>query len=138
MAVEDGGWELVAPSAIRHEPHELPKELTIEEIKEIEELFAKSAKIAVKSNYDFIEVHAAHGYLVHEFLSPIANKRKDEYGCDTYENRTRFLKEILVKVRKAVPKDMPLFVRLSCVDYIEGGIVLDDSIKLSKDLHENV
>lgn len=107
------GWPngVVAPSAITHSdgfPH--PKELTKEGIQRIKNAFIDSAKRAVSAGFDVIEIHSAHGYLLHQFLSPISNHRTDEYG-GSFENRTRFPLEVVDGVRAAIPADMPLFYR---------------------------
>ena len=97
-----------------------PHALTKEEIKEIVDAFAAAARRSVEAGYDFIQLHAAHGYLLHEFLSPLSNTRTDEYG-GSYENRTRLLKEVVTAVRAAIPAGMPLFVRLSMSDFVESS-----------------
>lgn len=97
-----------------------PHALTKEEIKEIVDAFAAAARRSVEAGYDFIQLHAAHGYLLHEFLSPLSNTRTDEYG-GSYENRTRLLKEVVTAVRAVIPAGMPLFVRLSMSDFVESS-----------------
>ena len=97
-----------------------PHALTKEEIKEIVDAFAAAARRAVEAGYDFIQLHGAHGFLLHEFLSPLSNTRTDEYG-GSYENRTRLLKEVVTAVRAAIPAGMPLFVRLSMSDFVESS-----------------
>ena len=109
-----GGWpnDVVAPSAIPFSegfPH--PKELTKEGIKEVIDAFEAGAKRALKAGFDVIEIHAAHGYLLSEFLSPASNKRTDEFG-GSFENRVRLLLEIADRIRAVIPQSMPLFVRL--------------------------
>lgn len=111
----------VAPSAIAfNEACGMPVALTVEEISSIVEEFAKAAQRAVAAGFDVIELHAAHGYLINEFLSPLANQRTDEYG-GSLENRVRLLKEVLVAVRAAVPQELPIIVRVSADDYHEDG-----------------
>ena len=107
------GWpdEVFAPSAIQHSPgFPHPKELTAEGIKSIKEAFIESAKRSIQAGFDVIEIHSAHGYLLHEFLSPVSNHRTDEYG-GSWENRTRLHVEIVDGIRAVIPKHMPLFIR---------------------------
>lgn len=131
---EEDGWETEGPCA---EPYNsewpVPHELTTDEVKRIIKQFGEAAERCVKSGYDFIEIHSAHGFLIHEFLSPLTNHRTDEYGVD----KTKLLKDVCVEVRKVIPKDMPLFVRFSCSDYADGGLTIDDILKISKELHDN-
>jgi 2,4-dienoyl-CoA reductase-like NADH-dependent reductase (Old Yellow Enzyme family) len=118
---EVGGWpeKLVAPSAIALDTvNAVPKALTKEDIEALKAAWVEAAKRAVTAGFDVIEVHAAHGYLLHEFLSPISNKRTDDYG-GSFENRTRLLLEITRAVRAAIPTSMPLFVRISATDWFE-------------------
>jgi 2,4-dienoyl-CoA reductase-like NADH-dependent reductase (Old Yellow Enzyme family) len=129
---EEGGWECVAPSAISFGgKYPVPKELTVAEIKNLVTSFAESAKRAVLAGFDLVEIHAAHGYLIHQFLSPISNKRNDEYG-GSFENRTRFFLEIAEAVRNAIPDGMPLFARISASDWLEDGWTIDESVELCK------
>ncbi len=131
-----GSKNSIAPSSIPFGKNwEIPKELTKEDIEEVKKAFIKGAERAVNAGFDIVEIHSAHGYLLHEFLSPLSNKRKDEYG-GSFENRTRLLKEIIRDVRKVIPDSMPLFVRISAVDWIEGGWSIDDSVNLAKELKE--
>ncbi|KAH6640066.1 putative NADH oxidase [Truncatella angustata] len=118
---EVGGWpdEIVAPSAIAQEEiNPVPKALTLEQIDELKKDWVEAAKRAVKAGFDVIEIHSAHGYLLHSFLSPVSNKRTDKYG-GSFENRTRLVLEIAEAIRAAIPKDMPLFVRISATDWFE-------------------
>jgi NADPH2 dehydrogenase len=111
----------VAPSAIAfNEEYSLPTALTMQEIQEVIQKFVQGAKRAVAAGFDMIEIHAAHGYLINEFLSPLTNTRTDEYG-GSLENRVRFLEEVLIAVKKVIPKDMPVIVRVSADDYHEEG-----------------
>ena len=128
----EGGWDCVAPSAISFGgKYPVPKELTVAEIKTLVKSFADSAKRAVMAGFDLVEIHAAHGYLIHQFLSPISNKRNDEYG-GSFENRIRFFIEITEAVRKAIPDAMPLFARISASDWLEDGWTIDESVELCK------
>ncbi|KAI1109271.1 hypothetical protein F5Y14DRAFT_444795 [Nemania sp. NC0429] len=120
-AKEAGGWpdDVVAPSAIAFSSNNpSPRALTIDEIEELKQAFVDASKRAVKAGFDVIEIHSAHGYLLHEFLSPISNKRTDQYG-GSFENRTRLLLEVAEAVRAVIPQDMPLFVRVSGTDWFE-------------------
>ncbi|MEJ0017215.1 MAG: NADH:flavin oxidoreductase/NADH oxidase [Acetobacteraceae bacterium] len=134
IAPQDGGWVPVAPSAIPFTQGAVdPHPLTVGEIAGIVEEFANSARMAREAGMKVVEVHAAHGYLLHSFLSPIANHRNDLYGGDM-AGRSRFLMEVLDAVRAEWPADLPLFVRLSCVDYLPGGLTLDDTVALCRTL----
>lgn len=103
-----------------------PRELSTAEIKEVVQAFAKSAELAVKAGVDVIEIHAAHGYLLNQFLSPATNKRTDEYG-GSFENRVRIVREVATAVRAVIPKGMPLFLRISATDWLEGQPVAAES-----------
>lgn len=117
----DGGWEICAPSARPYAPgHQTPTELTAADIARLTESFVATAKRAVRAGYDSIELHAAHGYLMHEFLSPLSNARTDAYG-GSLDNRMRFPLEVLAAVSAAVPANYPVGVRVSGTDFAEGG-----------------
>lgn len=134
---EEGGWQTVAPSAIAYSPEmDTPRELSIDEIHEIVDAFAAAAKRAVAAGYDFIQIHAAHGYLLHEFLSPLSNHRTDEYG-GSFENRIRIVHEVVQAVRAVIPEEMPLFIRISMSDLVEGGWDMDQSCQLVDKLYED-
>lgn len=134
--LQEGGWECVAPSAISFGgKYPVPRALTKAEIEELVISFGKSAKRAVDAGFDLVEIHAAHGYLIHQFLSPISNTRTDDYG-GSFENRTRFLKEITKSVRANIPDVMPLFLRISASDWLEGGWSIEESISLAKVLKD--
>ena len=129
---------IVAPTAIRFsDEYRVPKELTVEEIKEIVNKFKDAAIRADKAGFDAIEIHGAHGYLIHEFLSPLTNKRTDEYG-GSLENRTRFLKEILTAVKEVWPKDKPILLRVSADDYMEGGIDKEEMVNIINEVKEYI
>jgi 2,4-dienoyl-CoA reductase-like NADH-dependent reductase (Old Yellow Enzyme family) len=131
MATEaEGGWEAVAPSAIAFEGYPVPRELSTGEIQELIFAWASAAKRAVAAGFDAVEIHAAHGYLLHEFYSPLSNTRSDQYG-GIFENRIRFMLEVVEAVRGAIPDSMPLFVRISASDWVEGGWTIEESIILS-------
>jgi 2,4-dienoyl-CoA reductase-like NADH-dependent reductase (Old Yellow Enzyme family) len=125
------GWQTVAPSAIAFNVDERPPAaLDDAGIKHIVSAFKEAARRAFNAGYKLIEIHAAHGYLIHQFFSPLANQRNDRYG-GSFENRTRLLLEIVSAIKTEWPDSLPLFVRLSATDYIEGGWDLDETVKLA-------
>src|SRR4051812_23585983 len=132
VGAEDGGWSpLHAPSAIPFgQGYQAPKELSVGEIRELVRAFAAAARRALAAGFEVIELHAAHGYLFHEFLSPLSNQRTDEYG-GSFKNRIRFLCETTVAVRDTWPESLPLFVRVSATDWVEGGWDVEQSVELS-------
>ncbi|MBS2007144.1 MAG: NADH:flavin oxidoreductase/NADH oxidase [Cyanobacteria bacterium SZAS TMP-1] len=133
----EGGYDIVAPSAVAfNEGSRVPHELTIDEIKEIQLKFRDAAIRAQKAGFKWLEIHGAHGYLIHSFYSPLANFRKDEYG-GSFENRIRFFVEVVDQVRAVWPQDLPLAARFSTTDWVEGGWTVDDSVKLAKILKEH-
>lgn len=136
VSVADGGWLPHGPSAVPHKDGETPPlALDAAGLNRIREAFAASAKRAARLGIDAIEVHAAHGYLLHQFLSPLANRRTDEYG-GSLENRMRFPLEIFEIVRAAFPEDRPVGVRVSATDWVEGGWELDDTIAFAHALKQ--
>jgi len=129
---EKGGWQTVAPSAFPFdEGYDLPEELSTEGIEKVITDFTRAAKRAVEAGFKVVEIHAAHGYLLHEFYSPLSNHRTDNYG-GSFENRIRLLLEVIAAVKKFWPQQYPLFVRISSSDWKENGWSLDDSINLAK------
>lgn len=126
----EGGWQTLAPSATAFTGLYEPRELTEAEIADTVAAFAASARRSMEAGFDFVEIHGAHGYLLHEFLSPLSNTRSDSYG-GTPENRARFLLEIVDATRAEVGEDVPVFVRLSATDWTEGGLTLDDTVQIS-------
>jgi 2,4-dienoyl-CoA reductase-like NADH-dependent reductase (Old Yellow Enzyme family) len=132
VPVDQGGWRPIwAPSAIPFAEGWLePTALDEAGITTITEAFVAAAKRAYAAGFRVVEVHAAHGYLLHEFLSPLSNKRTDRYG-GSFENRTRFLLEVVRAVRAAWPESLPLFVRISATDWTDEGWTLDDSVRLA-------
>ncbi len=133
---EQGGWQPVAPSAVPMGDGELvPRALTREEIKALVAKFADSARRAERIGFDAIELHSAHGYLLHEFLSPLSNRRDDEYGGSS-ANRMRFPREVVAAVRAAWPEHKPLGVRMSCTDWAEGGWDIEQTVAFAKELKE--
>jgi 2,4-dienoyl-CoA reductase-like NADH-dependent reductase (Old Yellow Enzyme family) len=136
LSAEEGGWTTVAPSAIPfNERYGRPEALDKAGIDAVKEAFVAAARRAQAAGFDLVEIHAAHGYLLHEFLSPVSNQRTDEYGGSP-ENRARLLLEVSAGVRKAWPEHLPLSVRISATDWIEGGWTIDDSVQLAKLLRE--
>ncbi len=134
---EPNGWQTVAPSALPfHEGTEAPLELDKEGIKKIINDFTAAAQRCIEIGYDVIELHAAHGYLLHQFYSPLSNQRTDEYG-GSFENRIRLLLEVTDAVRKVWSNEKPLFIRLSATDWTEGGWTIEDSVKLASLLKEH-
>jgi len=134
VSVADGGWLPHAPSALPHKDGETPPlALDAAGLNRIRDAFAAAAKRAARLGIDAIEVHAAHGYLLHQFLSPLSNQRTDEYG-GSRENRMRFPLEIFEIVRAAFPADRPVGVRVSATDWVEGGWELEDTIAFAHEL----
>jgi 2,4-dienoyl-CoA reductase-like NADH-dependent reductase (Old Yellow Enzyme family) len=131
----EGGWKkVVAPSASAFtDNYPMPQALTSDGIREVVAAFAAAARRACQAGFNVLEIHAAHGYLIHEFLSPLSNKRADDYG-GSFENRTRLCREIVAAVRSTWPKELPLFVRISATDWIDGGWNIDESVKLATQL----
>jgi len=125
------GDELVAPSALAFPGFAVPHALSREEIKETVEHWRQAARRAQAAGFDVLQIHGAHGYLIHEFLSPLSNQRTDEYG-GSFENRLRFLLEVVEAVQSEWPEDKPLSVRLSAVDYLEGGLTMEDTVEISR------
>ncbi len=136
LAPSEGGWQPLAPSPISFdEESPVPREMTKEDIKEVVSQFADGARRSLAAGFRVIEIHMAHGYLLHEFLSPLSNQRKDEYG-GSLENRARFPLRVVRAVRDNWPSNLPLFVRISCTDWVEGGWNLSQSLNLSRRLKE--
>src|SRR6266550_3541108 len=133
----EGGWKkIVAPSALAFtDGYPMPQALTSDGIQEVIAAFAAAARRACKAGFRVIEIHAAHGYLIHEFLSPFSNQRTDAYG-GSFENRTRILRQIVAAVRDAWPERAPLFVRISATDWIDGGWDIQQSVELARQLRD--
>lgn len=135
-ATKENGWQTVAPSALPFYPEDtVPRELTISDLEKLKNAFADAAERAVRAGFQGIEVHAAHGYLLHQFLSPISNQRTDSYG-GSLENRMRFPLEVFAAVRKAVPTQIPVWIRISATDWVEGGWNVEEAITFSRHLKE--
>ena len=135
VSPEEGGWTpIFAPSAIAfNEGFQAPQAMTVAEIAGVVQAFATAAQRSEAAGAKVIEIHSAHGYLLHSFLSPLTNHRDDEYG-GTFENRTRALREVVAAIRKVWPEQYPLFVRISASDWMEGGWMVEDSVALAKAL----
>ena len=134
----DGGWQPVAPSAIAFAAagYALPAALDAAGIAAVVEAFRDAARRALEAGFDFVEIHAAHGYLLHEFLSPLSNRRTDSYG-GSFDNRIRLVLEVVDAVRGVWPARLPLFVRISATDWVEGGWNADESVELARRLREH-
>lgn len=127
----EGGWQVVAPSAIAFsDSYPQPVALDAAGIKKVIADFRSATERSLAAGFKVIEIHAAHGYLLHEFLSPLSNQRTDTYG-GSFENRIRLLLEVVAAVRQVLPEDYPLFVRISATDWTEGGWTADESVQLA-------
>lgn len=136
LSQEEEGWQPVAPSPVAFfEESPAPLELDATGIEKVVTDFKEAAKRAFSAGFKVAEIHAAHGYLLHEFLSPLSNKRKDRYG-GSFENRSRLLLEVTAAVREVWPEDLPLFVRISATDWAAGGWNEEESVELAKLLKE--
>jgi 2,4-dienoyl-CoA reductase-like NADH-dependent reductase (Old Yellow Enzyme family) len=137
---EEGGYDIMGPGEepFDHEATRLwktPKRMTLNDIEKVQSAFVEAAKRALLAGYKLLEIHAAHGYLLHSFFTPLVNKRDDEYGGST-ENRARMLRETTEKVREVWPENLPLAVRLSASDWDESGLNVEDNIQMAKWLKE--
>jgi 2,4-dienoyl-CoA reductase-like NADH-dependent reductase (Old Yellow Enzyme family) len=135
LANDQGGWCTIAPSALPYggDLTKIPTGMAIDNIRRVTANFVSSAQRALAAGFEWLELHAAHGYLFHQFLSPISNHRTDEYG-GSFENRIRFLLETATAVRAVWPEKLPLTARLSCTDWTEGGWTIEESVELSRRL----
>jgi 2,4-dienoyl-CoA reductase-like NADH-dependent reductase (Old Yellow Enzyme family) len=130
----EGGWQPVAPSPIAFEEgYGVPTELSEAEIGEIVRAFGQAARRSLEAGFELVEIHAAHGYLLNEFLSPLSNQRTDKYG-GSFENRTRIVREVTEEVRRHWPERLPLFIRFSVTDWAEGGWDPEQTVELSRQL----
>src|SRR5262245_37657102 len=133
----DGGWEPVGPGDVAFaQGYPVPHSLGLEEIPGLVDAFRAAARRALHGGFDVVEIHAAHGYLIHEFLSPLSNTRADAYG-GSFDNRTRLCLEVVDAVRAVWPERLPLFVRISCTDWKAGGWDLDQAVELARRLREH-
>lgn len=138
LTSEEQAWTVFGPTEQPYsEEYAIPKAMSAQDIQNTVDDFAKAAQRALKAGFEVIEIHAAHGYLIHTFLSPISNSRTDDYG-GSFENRTKLLKEIVDAVKGQWPDHLPLWTRLSCTDWIEGGWTPEDSVRLAKALKPQV
>jgi 2,4-dienoyl-CoA reductase-like NADH-dependent reductase (Old Yellow Enzyme family) len=134
VELADGGWIPIAPSPLPFSSeYHLPREMTKADIQRVTQEFVQAAQYSLNAGFDIVELHAAHGYLIHEFLSPLSNQRTDEYG-GSYDNRVRFLLETTAAIRDAWPRERPMFVRISATDWTEGGWTIEDSVELGRRL----
>jgi len=132
LADEAGGWDVVGASPIPFDDqHRVPHELSVDEIAGIREQFCAAAQRALSAGFRYLELHAAHGYLLHSFLSPLSNQRTDAYG-GSFENRARFLLETVRALRALWPRDRVFGVRLSCTDWVPGGWTIEDTVQLAQ------
>jgi 2,4-dienoyl-CoA reductase-like NADH-dependent reductase (Old Yellow Enzyme family) len=132
----DGGWQTVAPSPIAFGDYAAPKELTTAEITTLVGEWAAAAVRAIAAGFEVAEIHAAHGYLLHQFLSPLSNQRADAYGGNL-AGRSRLLIEVVDAVRAVWPDDRPLFVRMSATDWVDGGLDVDDVASVARELRDH-
>jgi len=130
--ISEGGWDTIAPSAAAFGGNlpKVPAAMTVEDIARIRDAFVAAAERALAAGFEWLELHFAHGYLAHEFYSPLANRRDDHYG-GSFDNRIRFLLETFAAVRQVWPERFPLTARLSVTDWIEGGVTVEESIELA-------
>jgi 2,4-dienoyl-CoA reductase-like NADH-dependent reductase (Old Yellow Enzyme family) len=134
---EAGGWMPEAPSAVAFGEglNRVPHALSVEDIQRVQREFAAATQRALTAGYEWLELHAAHGYLAHEFLSPLSNRRTDDYG-GTFDHRIRFVLETTRAMRAVWPERLPFTVRLSCTDWVDGGWTIDESVELARRLRE--
>jgi 2,4-dienoyl-CoA reductase-like NADH-dependent reductase (Old Yellow Enzyme family) len=130
VPIAEGGWQCVSSTDVAFGEYAAPVRLSVEEIQSLVQAFVAAAKRSVAAGFDAVEIHGAHGYLIHQFLSPLSNDRTDQYG-GSLENRARMLMEIIHAVREAIPESMPLFLRLSATDYSEGGWDQDQTAEVA-------
>jgi 2,4-dienoyl-CoA reductase-like NADH-dependent reductase (Old Yellow Enzyme family) len=134
VGLEQGGWQPLAPSTIAFNADSpTPQAMNREHIQGVVDAFGQATRRSLEAGFKLIEIHAAHGYLLHEFLSPLSNQRSDEYG-GSFENRTRLLREVVTRVREVLPDTYPLWVRISATDWVNGGWDIEQSVALSEKL----
>jgi 2,4-dienoyl-CoA reductase-like NADH-dependent reductase (Old Yellow Enzyme family) len=132
IPASEGGWQPDAPSPSPFRPEDsAPHQLSRDEIQAVAESFRAAARRALEAGFGLVEIHSAHGYLLHEFLSPLSNSRRDDYG-GSFENRTRIVLEVVAAVRRVWPEHLPLFLRISCSDWVDGGWTINDSVELAR------
>ena len=131
LSTEEGAWQTLAPSPLPyHNGEPLPKEMDLADIRQLINDFVSATQRSLAAGFKVIEVHAAHGYLLNEFISPLSNLRTDEYG-GSFANRTRLLVEVTTAIRNVLPEDLPLFVRISAADWVPGGVEIEEAVRLS-------
>jgi 2,4-dienoyl-CoA reductase-like NADH-dependent reductase (Old Yellow Enzyme family) len=136
LAIGEGGWQPLAPSPLPFDKTSpVPREMAKVDMEEVVSQFAAGTRRSLEAGFRVIEIHMAHGYLLHEFLSPLSNRRTDEFG-GSFQNRVRYPLRVVRAVREAWPSDLPLFVRISCTDWVDGGWDLPQSLELSRSLKE--
>ena len=136
LTAEEGGWTTVAPSPIAFgDGYAAPQELDATAIRRLVEAFAAAARRALAAGFQVVEIHAAHGYLLHQFLSPLSNRRTDAYG-GSFDNRSRLVREVVTAVRAEWPESLPLLIRLSATDWVDGGWNADETVLLCRQLRE--
>ena len=131
IALADGGWQTVSSTSEAFDGFDAPRALETNEIPELVQTWAAAAARAIEAGFDAIEIHAAHGYLLHQFLSPLTNQRTDAYG-GSLENRAKFVLDVVEAVREVIPNEAPIFVRFSATDYADGGVTPDDIATVAK------
>lgn len=136
IPLSDGGWETVAPTAKPYPGLATPAALDQNGMHDVIAAFRSAARRAMDAGFDLLEVHGAHGYLLHQFLSPLSNDRQDAYG-GSLENRARLLLQVVDAVRQEIADDVPLLVRLSAVDWVDGGLTIDDTVQVVQWLHNH-
>ena len=136
VPTDEGGWETVSSSADAFPGYEAPRAMSLDDVAAVVAAFGEAARRAVQAGFDTVEVHGAHGYLVHQFLSPLTNHRTDGYGGD-FEGRTRLLVEVVDAIRAVVPEQMPVLVRLSATDWTEGGWDAEQTVAVAAVLKEH-
>jgi anthraniloyl-CoA monooxygenase len=129
----EGNWEVVGPSSLPYRPgvNQTPRELTVDDLREIRQQFVAATRRAARADFDLLELHCAHGYLLSSFISPLTNQRTDWYG-GSLENRLRYPLEVFQAVRAAWPQQLPISVRISAHDWVEGGITPDDAVEIAR------
>lgn len=135
MPIAEGGWKTLAPSPTDVHGLDIPQEMTPAQIRASIDDWAEATRRADEAGFDIVQIHAAHGYLIHQFLSPLTNQRTDEYG-GSFENRTRYAREVIAAVRAVWPATKPLGIRISGEDWVTGGWRIDDTVRFARDARE--
>jgi anthraniloyl-CoA monooxygenase len=133
--LDSGNWEVIGPSAVRHAPFmHMPREMTQADMEKIRAEFVRATRMGVDAGFDMIELHCAHGYLLSSFITPLSNRRRDEYG-GALEKRLRFPLEVFSAMRAVWPDERPMSVRISATDWVEDGIRAEDSVEIARRFH---